>query len=121
MPSFLSSKSGGVSKIAARDAVSRCSLGDLVVIDVREGAEVAATGKAAGALHVPLAALRMRCDPSSPECLAELSCDRPVALYCASGGRSHMAGQMLAGMGYREVYNIGGLGDWISAGGAVAR
>ena len=121
MLSFLSQKSGGPAWMSARDAVSRSGAGDLLVIDVREGAEVAASGKARGALHVPLAVLRMKCDPASPECLAELSVDRPVALYCASGGRSQMAAHMLAGLGYREVYNIGGLDDWHAAGGAIAR
>jgi rhodanese-related sulfurtransferase len=32
-----------------------------------------------------------------------------------------MAAQMLVGLGYVEVYNIGGLGDWQAAGGAVTR
>lgn len=121
MLSFLSQKPGGPARMAAHDAISRSGAGELVVIDVREGAEVAASGKASGALHVPLAVLRMKCDPASPECLAELSVETPVALYCASGGRSQMAAQMLAGLGYLEVYNIGGLGDWQAAGGAITR
>jgi rhodanese-related sulfurtransferase len=121
MLSFSSSSPAGVSRIAPRDAVAKAASRELIVIDVRESAEIAASGMAEGALHVPLALLKMRCDRSSPECLAELAIDKPVALYCASGGRSQMAAQALAAMGYREVYNIGGLGDWISAGGKVSR
>ncbi len=120
MLSFLKSLSGNAARIPARDAVARAAAGELTVIDVRDAAELAATGKAAGALHVPLAVARMKCDPASPECLPELSCDRPVALYCASGARSQMAARMLAGFGYREVYNLGGFGDWLAAGGTVA-
>jgi len=121
MLSFLRPGPGGVSRIPAREAIDRAAKGDLVVIDVREVGEVAASGKARDALHVPLATLRMKCDPASPECLAALKSGKAVALYCASGGRSHMAAQTLVGLGYGEVYNIGGLGDWVSAGGPVAR
>lgn len=121
MLSFLRPGASSVARITAREAIARAATGDLIVIDVRDGSEVAASGKAKGALHVPLAALRMRCDPNSPECLAELSLDTPVALYCASGARSQMAAQMLAQMGYGQVYNIGGLHDWHAAGGAITR
>lgn len=121
MLSFLRSGRSSPARLAPAEAVARASRGELVVIDVRDGGEIAASGKARGALHVPLAAFRMRCDPKSPECLPELSVDRPVALYCASGGRSQMAAQMLAGLGYREVYNIGGLHDWLAGGGGVER
>ncbi|SOC08846.1 rhodanese-like domain-containing protein [Rhodobacter maris] len=117
------SGSGGASveRIDPREAVSKVAKGEIVLIDVREGMELRASGKAKGALHVPMAALKMKCDPSSPECLKELSLDKPVALYCASGARSQGAAQMLATMGYKHVYNIGGLHDWHAAGGLVVR
>ena len=113
--------SGGAARISGKDAVAQAAAGELVVIDVRDGMELKASGKAKGALHVPLAAIRMKCDPSSPECLKQLSVDKPVALYCASGARSQGAAQMLASMGYQHVYNIGGLYDWHAAGGQVVR
>ncbi|MFD2174181.1 rhodanese-like domain-containing protein [Rhodobacter lacus] len=112
---------GGVERIDPREAVSKVAKGEIVLIDVRDGMELRASGKAKGALHVPMAALKMKCDPSSPECLKELSLDKPVALYCASGARSQGAAQMLAAMGYKHVYNIGGLYDWHAAGGPVIR
>jgi len=110
-----------VQPIAAAEAVARANAGELTVIDVREGSELATSGKAKGALHVPLAVLRMKCDPASPELLPGLDPARPVALYCASGARSQAAGQMLLQMGYGTVYNIGGLGHWVAGGGAVER
>ena len=121
MPSFFRPGPGTVSRMAAPDAVDLAARDAIVLIDVREMGEVTASGKARGALHVPLASLKMKCDPSSPECLAELKSGKPLAVYCASGGRSQMAAQMLAGFGYGEVFNIGGLGDWHAAGGAISR
>ncbi|MEX1661720.1 rhodanese-like domain-containing protein [Thioclava sp. 15-R06ZXC-3] len=114
-------KGGHVEKIDPKSAVAKAKAGELVVIDVREGMEVKSSGKAKGALHIPLATLKMKCDPSSPEKLPELDLSKPVALYCASGARSAGAAQMLAQMGYETVYNIGGLYDWHAAGGEVVR
>ncbi|MCB2111393.1 MAG: sulfurtransferase [Defluviimonas sp.] len=108
-------------RMPASDIVARVGTGEIVLIDVREAGELAAFGRAEGALHVPLAVLRMKCDPSCPECLAELKSGRPIALYCASGARSQMAAQVLKSLGHGEVVNLGGLGDWIAAGGAVSR
>lgn len=92
---------------------------EYVLVDVREMAEVKATGKAKGAQVIPLSVLGLKCDPSLPDCM--LAKDKPVALYCASGGRSGMAAQTLGRLGYTEVYNIGGFGDWVAGGGQVER
>ena len=37
---------------------------------------------------------------------------RPVAVYCRSGKRSHDAAQKLAAMGYGNVVDFGGIMDW---------
>lgn len=114
--------SGGarIERIDPREAVGKVAKGEIVLLDVREGMEWR-QGRAKGALHVPMMALKMKCDPSSPECLKELSLEKPVAVYCASGARSHGAAQMLSALGYTHVYNLGGLYDWHAAGGAVVR
>ncbi len=108
-------------RMTAAEAVDRASCGALTILDVREAAEVATSGRAAGALHVPLGLVGLRCDPSAPDCPSGMACDKPVALYCAAGGRSERAGEILCALGYAEVYNIGGFGDWLAAGGAVER
>jgi rhodanese-related sulfurtransferase len=110
-----------VTRLAAGDAIAQAADGALVVIDVREAAELAASGKAAGAHHVPLGIVALRCHPSAPDLPAGLALDQPVAVYCAAGGRSQKAAEMLVQMGYETVYNIGGFGDWASAGGPVER
>ncbi|WP_071674953.1 rhodanese-like domain-containing protein [Nioella nitratireducens] len=117
---FFSSNSPSVAYDPA-EAVRRAAAGEITLVDIRDGAEVMASGKAKGALHVPLAALRMKADPASPECLPEFRAGKPVVLYCASGGRSQMAARMLRQMGLNEVYNLGGLAHWQMAGGAIAR
>ncbi len=108
-------------RLGVADAIARADAGELVLIDVREPGEIRASGKAAGALTIPMATLAMKADPRSPECVAELKSGKPIAIYCASGGRSGMATQALQKMGHAEVHNIGGFGDWVAAGGPVER
>lgn len=104
-----------------RELVRMGQTGEAVVIDIREPGEVQATGKAACAIHIPLATLRMKADPSSPECHPALKNDKPVVLYCASGGRASMAQQIMQQMGHKQVYNLGGLMHWQQAGGTIVR
>ena len=120
MFSFLKASPGTrVERIAGADAVARAQKGELVVIDVRDINELRASGKARGALHIPLMLLKTKADPASDERMAGLSVDKPVALYCASGARSQAAASMMLQMGYKQVYNIGGLADWKADGGLV--
>jgi len=119
MLNFLRPSGPRVAAIDAQEAIAKVAAGELTLIDVRDGNELKLTGHASGAIHIPLATLRMQADPSSPEFHPELSLDKPVALYCASGARSQMAAQMLLQMGFQEVYNLGGLHHWQMAGGTV--
>ena len=38
--------------------------------------------------------------------------DRPIVVYCMSGGRSASAKQTLEKAGFKRVYNLGGIGRW---------
>lgn len=45
--------------------------------------------------------------------LSELSKDKPVLLYCASGARSAQAASYLSSNGFTKVYNLdGGISQW---------
>ncbi len=105
--------------LAPAEAVQRAKAGELVLVDVRDISELQATGKARGAVHIPLMLLQTRADPRSPECDPALKAGKPLGVYCASGGRSQMAAEMLMKMGHEEVHNIGGIGDWANAGGVI--
>lgn len=101
-----------VPEVAAGVAQNR-----MLLIDVREIAEVRASGKAEGALVIPLSVLPLKADPQQPD--PALKTGVPVAVYCASGARSGRAAQILTGLGYGPVSNLGGLGDWKAGGGKV--
>ena len=107
--------------MTVRDAIPQVADGSLVLIDIREFGEVAASGKAKGAIHIPTAQLRMKADPRSPECHPTLKSGKPVALYCASGGRAAMAQGLMRQLGHETVHNLGGLAHWAQAGGEMVR
>ncbi len=45
--------------------------------------------------------------------IQKLDKNKPIYVYCASGGRSGRAMQQMKGMGFKEVYNLnGGFGAW---------
>jgi len=109
-----------VPRITVEEARQKISDGALVV-DVRDAAEVAQSGKIAGAVHIPRGMVEFRADPDTPYYDENFAKDRPVVVYCASGGRAALSGQALKEMGYDEVYNLGGFNDWAESGGKVEK
>lgn len=116
---LMEAANAAVERITIDQAQALVSEGALL-LDVRDAPELQASGRAAGSHHIPRGMLEFRADPDTPFHDPELRFDRPVVLHCASGGRAALAGKLLKDMGYGEVYNIGGLKDWIAGGGQVS-
>ena len=116
---MLSAANSSVPKISPQDAAALIQRGQALVVDVRDGLEIQSTGKVQGAKHVARGMLEFRADPDSPYYDKEFSRDKTVIVYCASGGRSALAGKTLQDMGYKDVRNLGGFKDWVESGGAV--
>jgi len=89
---------------------------NVVIVDVRDGTEIAKSGKVKGALHISRGLLEFQADPESPAFNRALAKDKTVLIYCASGGRSALGGKVLKDMGYRTVINIGGFKELADAG-----
>jgi rhodanese-related sulfurtransferase len=107
-----------VTPVQAREMMAK---GDTLVVDVRDGAEVAASGKVAGAVHVSRGMLEFRADPESPYHDKQFAKDKTLIVYCASGGRSALAAKVLKDMGYGQVFNLGAFKDWAESGGAIEK
>src|SRR5579871_4360830 len=108
-----------VPAISAADAAKLVEQQGAVIVDVRDGTEVAASGKAKGAVAIPRGSLESRADPDASSYNPALRKDHPVILYCAGGGRAALAGKTLREKGYADVRNLGGFKDWVAGGGAV--
>lgn len=115
---MMAAANAAVPKITVAEAQALLAKG-AVLVDVRDGPEVEKSGKAAGALHISRGMLEFRADDATPYHNPELRKDRPVIVYCASGGRAALSGKLLQDMGYQQVYNVGGFAGWAENGGAV--
>lgn len=81
--------------------------GTYTLLDVRQPREYEES-RIPGATLIPL--------PQLSERLQELDPEKPVLAYCAIGGRSRAAAQLLSGQGFKEVYNLkGGIKAWNGA------
>lgn len=116
---MLADANGVVEKISMADAKALMSGEDALVVDVRDGPELEKTGRIAGAHHVSRGMLEFRADPETPYHDEAFRKDRPVLVYCASGGRSALAGKALKDLGYERVYNLGAFKDWAEQGGEI--
>jgi rhodanese-related sulfurtransferase/rubrerythrin len=80
------------------------SAGDVTILDVRQPTEYQ-EGHIPGAKLIPL--------PQLGERITELDPKKTTIVYCAVGGRSRVAAQMLAGKGFGQVFNLtGGIRAW---------
>ena len=118
---MLAAAHGMVPAVSASEAARLVEQEGGVIVDVRDGTEVLANGKAKGAVAIPRGSLESRADPESPSYSPALRKDHPVILYCAGGGRAALAGKTLREMGYSDVRNLGGFKDWVAGGGAVEK
>jgi rhodanese-related sulfurtransferase len=116
---LLAAANAAVPRIERDEAAALIARGAALVVDVRDAPELQASGKVAGAKHVSRGMLEFRADPESPYHDPDFDRDRTVIVYCASGGRSALAGKALRELGYRDVRNLGGFKDWAENGGAV--
>lgn len=79
---------------------------DYLILDVREADEYQ-SGHIPGAVLFPVGSI----DASSAEQIIP-SKDTLLLVYCRSGNRSKTAASALAGLGYTQVYEFGGINDW---------
>jgi rhodanese-related sulfurtransferase len=105
-----------VPAISPAEAENLVKTADAVIVDVRDGTEVAASGKIKGALAISRGLLEFKADPDLPTHDPALRKDRPVILYCGSGGRAALAGKTLLDLGFSDVRNAGGFKDLVAAG-----
>jgi rhodanese-related sulfurtransferase len=116
---LMDAANAAVPRTTPAQAQAMIAAGNTVVVDVRDAPEVEQSGKIAGAVHVSRGMLEFRADPESPYHDQTFAKDKALILYCASGGRSALAGKALKDMGYPNVYNLGAFKDWAESGGAV--
>lgn len=92
-------------KISAEEAKTMMDKGGVTVVDVRREDEYAA-GHIPGSILVPNEGIR----DTQPEELPDL--DAVLLVHCRTGVRSKQASDKLLEIGYKNVYDFGGIVDW---------
>ncbi|MBF4693517.1 rhodanese-like domain-containing protein [Fusibacter ferrireducens] len=92
-------------RIAPEDAKQMLDEGTVFLVDVRTKEEYA-EGHIAGSVNIPV-------DVIESEISNHVSDEtQPIMVYCRSGSRSAMAADALNKLGYKVVYDLGGIQSW---------
>lgn len=116
---FLDEANAAVPRMNAAQAIERYNAGGGVFVDVRDSAAIAKTGTIAGAQRIARGIIEFVADPATTLYNDTLQKDADIYLICGAGGQAALAGKTLKEMGYKHVTNIGGIGAWKDAGGAM--
>jgi rhodanese-related sulfurtransferase len=109
-----------IENLTPAEVENELAIGDVALVDLREPGERAEHGSIPGALHAPRGMLEFYADPASPYHKPQLDPAARTILFCASGGRSALACETLAQLGYTDVAHLdGGFAAWVEAGKAV--
>ena len=92
-------------RIKAKKAKEMAGEGKAMLVDVRTSEEFA-NGHIPGAMLLPLDVLAGRAAAALPDKEAN------IIVNCQSGARSAIAAAQLAAMGYKNVYDLGGIIGW---------
>lgn len=116
---YLDSANADVPRVPLESAIAKHRAGDALFVDVRDSAIIAKTGTIAGASRIPRGFLEFAADAATPHHNPVLRKDAEIYLVCGAGGQAALAGKTLKEMGFTNVHNVGGFGDWKASGGPV--
>ena len=101
------------------DTANEMILNGAYIVDVREESEVAQSGKIKDAIHIPRGLIEFQLSAESTTNPLNINKDSDILIYCAAGIRAALAAKTLQDLGFKNVYNLGGLSEWVSSGGAI--
>lgn len=77
----------------------------IIIVDVREPEELE-EGYIDNSLLIPLDTVQARVEKLIPDKNAK------ILVYCRSGRRSEIAAEIMERLGYKNIYDFGGIIDW---------
>ena len=114
---FMDEANAVVPRMSAEDAIAKYNAGGGVFVDVRDSGAIAQSGTIKGAHRIARGMIEFMADPATPFHNEALAKNADLYLICGAGGQAALAGKTLKDMGFENVTNIGGFGDWKKAGG----
>ena len=114
---YLDEANAVVPKISFEEALAKHKAGQTVFIDVRDSADIAASGTIAGAKRIPRGLIEFKADTGHQMHDDAIGPDKDIVLICGKGGQAALTGKTLHDMGYKHLANAGGFPDWKENGG----
>ncbi len=109
-----------IEELSVEELQAEIERGDVTLIDIRDPREAWERGAIPGARSMPRGMLEFWFDPESQYYRGGLSFDTRYVVYCAGGGRSALAADVLQDLGYTNIAHLTvGFNGWAAAGGAV--
>jgi len=94
-----------VIEITAEEAKKEMDKGNVIILDVRTKEEYE-NGHIENSILIPLDEI----ESEAGNILKDK--EQKILVYCRSGNRSSTAANLLAKMGYNNIYDFGGIKDW---------
>jgi rhodanese-related sulfurtransferase len=95
-----------VDKSAVTALLQKVETGEVQLLDVRTAAEFN-KGAIPGAINLDIRGAEFK------EQLGDFDTDKPIIIYCHSGGRSAKASGILESLGFTQIFDYkGGYSDW---------
>ena len=116
---YLEEANAVVPKISAEEGIAKHKSGGTLFVDVRDSADIAASGTIAGAERIARGMIEFRADDTHELHNPALKKDAEIVLICGAGGQAALSGKTLIDMGFTNVSNVGGFPAWKDAGGPV--
>ena len=110
-----------VRKIDFSEALTKHTEKTAIFIDVRDSSEIAKTGSITDSLKIQRGLIEFAADESTKLYNSKLKKDTEIILVCGAGGQAALTGKTLIEMGYRNVANVGAIGDWEKNGGPMTK
>lgn len=114
---FFDEANNVVPRISSEEGIAVHKNGDAVFVDVRDTGDIAKSGTIAGAHRIPRGFIEFAADSASPFHNPVMAKDAPICLVCGLGGQAALTGKTLVDMGFTNITNVGGFGDWKDANG----
>lgn len=103
---------GTIKNVSSEDFKKAISTNkNAVIIDLRTDDEIKSKGKIKGAKQIDFLAV------DAEKIIAALDKNKTYLIYCAGGGRSGDAAELMQKQGFKEVVNLEkGFGEWLKKG-----
>ena len=118
---YLDEANAVVRKIEYDEAIEKHKSKSAVFIDVRDSSDIAKTGTITDALKIQRGLIEFVADEATGLYNEVLKKEVEIILVCAAGGQAALTGKTLIDMGYKNVSNVGAIGDWETNGGPMTK